>query len=78
MYGWLDQLILNGASPEVVALSSIRKQTVQVIRSKSRINNPSWPLHQFLSPGPCLEFLPWLSSVMNFEALSEIESFLHN
>jgi hypothetical protein len=47
------------ATPEhmvPVALGGIRKQAEQAMGSKAVSNFPPWPLHQFLLPGPCLEF----------------------
>ena len=42
--------------------------------SKPVSNSPPWPLHLFLPLGSCLEFLPWLPSVMSYN-LNELTPF---
>jgi hypothetical protein len=56
--------IVGGTIPELVVLSSIRKQPEQARGSKPVSNIPPWPLHQLLLSDQ-LEFQSWLPLVMN-------------
>jgi hypothetical protein len=50
----------GGATPVLVFLGSLRKQTEQAMGSKPVSSIPLWPLHQFLPPGSLLvKFLSW-------------------
>lgn len=53
----------GGATPELVVLSSLRKQAEQDMISKPVISTPPWPLqHQLQHPGPCPARVPALAS----------------
>lgn len=51
-------------TPVEVALGAIRKQDEQFMENKSLPG----PLFQFLTPGSCLEVLPWLMTDFELEA----------
>lgn len=57
------------------ALGSIRKQAEQAMESNLVSSISPWLLVQFLLPGCCLEFLPWLPSEMNYNIKAEINPF---
>lgn len=54
-YGW--------SRPQV--LGAMRKETAQATGSKPVSTASPWSLLQFLLPGSCLDFLPWLPFTMN-------------
>jgi hypothetical protein len=47
-------IVVDGATPGLVVLGSIRKQAQQTTGSKPVSSIPSWPLHQLLPPVPAL------------------------
>ena len=53
--------MVSGATPELVVLSSIGKQTEQAMGSKLVSSIPPWLLHQLLPPGSCSISVPVLS-----------------
>lgn len=54
---WEGQPTVTGATPGMVVLCGIRKQTEEVMKNKAVISSPLWPLDQLLPFGSCLEFL---------------------
>lgn len=54
-------------TPVEVAVGAIRKQDEQFMENKSLPG----PLFQFLTPGSCLEVLPWLLGMTDFELEAE-------
>jgi hypothetical protein len=61
------QPIVGGAISGLLVQGSIRSLAEQAVRSKQVSSTPPWPLHQLPLSVPVLfEFLPWLTSVMNY------------
>ena len=66
---WAGPAHCGWCYPGQVVLGWIRMQDEQATRSKPVSNAALCPLHQLLPPAPCLEFMPWLSSVTDSKAL---------
>ena len=61
--GWTTFLV-DVATRSLEVLGFIRRQAEQAIMIKPLSHTPPWPLHQFLPPGSCFEFLSWLLLVV--------------
>jgi hypothetical protein len=61
--------VVGGAILGLVVLDSIRKQAVQIMRSKPVSSPAPWPLLQLLPPRflLCFEFLSCLPSMMDYD-----------
>jgi hypothetical protein len=73
---WESPDLGRQCQPRQVILDDIGNQAEQAMKEQASKRHCFKPLYQCLSSGFCLEFLPWLPSLMGYDLriVSEIES----